>query len=447
MSDGSSGTYSFSGVIEQLIILFSLILLNAFFSMSEIAVITLNDKKIKKMAENGDKGAKKLVKFMENSGKFLATIQVGVTISGFLTSAIASQSFSGMLADALSFLPLSASTGYAISTVIITIILSYFSLVLGELVPKKIAMQHAEKIAFSVAGILQAVGTAFNPFIRLLSSSTNIVIRILGFDPDANEDTLTEEEILMMVDAGKEKGFIEDSAKDMIENVFDFDNKTANEIMTHRIDIAAVEDNQTIRDAVELAITKGYSRIPVFNEDLDNIIGVVYVKDLLKYICEELPEKTKIVDIMRPIAFIPESKRCNELFSEMTANKTQIAIVIDEYGGTEGLITMEDLVESIVGNIQDEYDNEEEEITKISDNTFTVDGSAAIDEVSELVGISLPKGDYDTIAGMIVDKLGRIPEKDDHSSVIVENVKFTIQKVEDRRITKISVVKDAEPKE
>lgn len=435
---------NFSATFVELLVLFILILVNAFFAMSEIALITLNDNKIKHMAENGNKRAAKIAKLIENSSNFLATIQVGVTLSGFLTSAVASQSFAYGLAEALSFLPFSPSIINGASTFIVTLILSYFSLVLGELVPKKIAMQKAEEISFKVVGILRSTAIIFSPFIKFLSASTNLVVRILGFDPNASEETVTEEEIMMMVDVGKEKGVIEDSAKHMIANIFDFDNTTVTEVMTHRTDMCALEDNQTVADAVEVATKYGYSRIPIFKEDLDDVVGIVYVKDLLKYVCTEIPKDVKLTDIMRPATFVPESKKCDELFAEMTSSKTQIAIIVDEYGGTEGIVTIEDLVESIVGNIQDEYDNEEEEFLKESDSSFTVDGLSAIDEVSELIGMRIPDGDYDTIAGMMVENLGRIPSENEHPSVSIGEFTFTVKSVSDRRISKISIKRNTD---
>lgn len=430
-------------IIWQLLLLLILILCNAFFAMSEIAIITLNDNKIRRMVEDGHKGAAKVLKLTKNSSKFLSTIQIGVTLSGFLTSASAAQSFAGMLANALSFIPAPRPVVESIATVLITLILSYFSLVLGELAPKKIAMQRAEEISFKVVGVLQGIAVAFSPFIRFLSASTNLVVRLLGFDPNADEEQVTEEEILLMVDAGEEKGVIEGSAKDMIANIFEFDDTTVNEIMTHRMDMAAVEDSDPVSEAVNLAITKGYSRIPVYEDDIDNIVGIVYVKDLLKYVCAEVPAEIKLSDLMRTPIFVPETKRCSELFAEMTASKTQIAIIVDEYGGTEGLITMEDLVEAIVGNIQDEYDQEEEEITQVNDNTFTVDGSTAIDEISDLLGLDLPEGDYDTIAGLMVERLGHIPSNGEHPSIRVENIRFTVDEVDDRRISRILIVREA----
>lgn len=429
----------------SILLLILLVLVNAFFAASEIAVITLNDNKIKKMAEDGNKKAAKVLKLTSNSSRFLATIQVGVTLSGFLTSASASQSFAGKLAGALSFLPLSQNIIYGVSTVFITILLSYFSLVFGELVPKKIAMQRAEELSFKFIGILNGTSAVFRPFITFLTFSTNVVLKMLGFDPNSSEETVTEEEILMMVDAGEEKGVIGENAKDMISNIFDFSDITVNEIMTHRTEMVAVEDTARVEDVVNLSIENGYSRIPVYNEDLDNILGIIYVKDLLKYVGSQFSEEIKLTDLMRSAYYVPESKRCSSLFTEMTERRTQIAIIVDEYGGTEGLVTMEDLLESIVGNIQDEYDHEEEEIHKVSENKFTVDGATNIDEISDLVGIDLPEGDYDTIAGLVVEKLGRIPNPDEHPGITVQNLTLTVESVEDRRIAKILIERHPDP--
>ena len=431
----------------SILLLFVLILVNAFFAASEIAVITLNDNKIKKMAEDGDKRAAKVLKLTENSSRFLSTIQIGVTLAGFLTSASAAQSFSDRLAGLLTFLPFSPSMIHGISTFLITLILSYFSLVLGELVPKKIAMQRAEPLAFKFVGVLIATSKIFNIFISLLTVSTNFVLKILGFDPNSSEETVTEEEILMMVDAGEEKGVIGGSAKDMIENIFDFTDSTVDEIMTHRTEVSAVEDTSTIQDVVNLAIADGYSRMPVFHEDLDTILGIIYVKDLLKYVGSEINGDVKITDIMRPAYFVPETKRCTELFKEMTDHRVQIAVIVDEYGGTSGIITLEDLLESIVGNIQDEFDHEEEEIQRVSDNTFTVDGSTSIDEISDLVGVTLPEGDYDTIAGLVMEMLGRIPKPGEHPCIHIANLSITVQKVEENRIAKLLIVKELPPPE
>ena len=305
------------GIIIKIVLLFVLILVNAFFSMSEIAIISLNDNKMEKMAEEGHKKAKKIVKLTSNSSRFLSTIQIGVTLAGFLTSASASQTFADMLANALAGSAvekvLDSSVISGISVVVITLIMSYFSLVFGELVPKKIGMQKPEAISFRVVGILLFISKVCSPVVKVLSFSTNAVVRLFGFNPHADEETVTEEEIRMMVDVGGEKGVIEDVQKEMINNIFEFDDLDAGDIMTHRTDMTAVELNDPIMDAVNLSIEHGYSRIPVFDDDPDNIVGIVYIKDLLKYVGKDMPEKT-LKDVMRTPMFVPESKICGDLF-------------------------------------------------------------------------------------------------------------------------------------
>ena len=430
-----------SNIILQIILLLVLILVNAFFSMSEIAIISLNNNKIKKMAQNGHKSAIKILNITKNSSNFLATIQVGVTLSGFLTSASASTIFADKVARFLSFfLPISKSILEGFATILITVVLSYFSLVFGELVPKKIAMQNAEKISFGVAGIVATVEKIFSPFIRFLSASTNFILKLFRVNQDFKNETITEEEILMMLDVGSEKGVIDSKTKSTIENLFDFDDKSASEIMTHRTEIIAIEDTKTILNVIKLAISSGYSRIPVYHEDIDNIVGIVYVKDLFKYLVDESNiSNISVAEVMRHALYIPETKKCSELFRELTELKTQIAIIVDEYGGTEGLITIEDLIESILGSIQDEYDKEQNGITKINKNKFTVDGSTSIDIVSDLVGFSLPKGNYDTLSGLILEHLGRIPTLGEHPTITIKNVIFTVEEIVDRKISKISV--------
>lgn len=428
-------------LLWQILIIFILILINAFFALAEISIITLNDNKIKKMAKNGHKGAIKILDLTKNSSKFLATIQVGVTLSGFLTSASASSLFAEKISSNLSFLPIPKNIIEITSMILITIILSYFSLVIGELVPKKIAMQNAEKISFKIVGIIKAIEVIFSPFIKLLSSSTNFILRLMGFDPNKIKDTVTEEEILMMVDVGEEKGVIEGSAKNMIKNIFEFDDKIVNEIMTHRTNMITIEDNKTVKEAIHISLSFGCSRIPVFHEDPDDIIGIVYVKDLFKYIDSEDLYSIKVTDIMRLALYVPETKRCSELFSEMVESKTQIAIIVDEYGGTEGLITMEDLIESIVGNIQDEYDNENEEIHKIGNSSFKINGNTPLNEISELLDIKFPDGGYDTLAGFLVKQLGKIPHSKEHPSIKFKGYQFTVDNVKNRRIVNVLVRK------
>lgn len=430
-------------ILLKILLLFVLILVNAFFAMSEIAIISLNDTKIERLAEEGDKKAKQIMKLTENSSNFLSMIQIGVTLAGFLTSAAAADSFTPIITQAiLSRIPSASAYESVINTValvLITIIISYFSLVLGELVPKKIAMQKTEAISYKIVGFLLVFMKITKPVVRILSFSTNTIVRLFGIDPSADEEKVTEEEILMMVDVGEEKGVIENTQAEMINNIFELDDIDAGDIMTHRVDMTAVEADEPIREVLRVAIEDGYSRIPVFDDDPDNIVGMVYVKDLLEYVGKEMPEDKSIREVMREASFVPETKKCGELFTEMSEKHIQMAIVVDEYGGTAGLVTIEDIIESIVGNIQDEYDDEDEEIAKINDTTFTVEGNTDIDEVDELVGAELPQEDYDTVAGFIISQLGYLPKDGDMDTVEFENLKFTVLSVEDRRIAKVRI--------
>ena len=430
-------------IILKIVTLFALIFVNAFFSMSEMAIVTLNDNKIDKMASEGNKKAKQIQKLTENTSSFLSTIQIGVTLAGFLTSATAAQSFAEMLANAIgktsivNVIPVGVISGF--STVVITLIMSYFSLVLGELVPKKIAMNKPEKMAFMAAPILVFVAKVTRPVVKFLALSTNGVLRLIGIDPHADEEVVTEEEIRMMVDVGGEKGVIEDTQIEMINNIFEFDDIDVADIMTHRTDMVCIDDDEPLSEAVKLSIENGFSRIPVYEEDPDDIVGIVYIKDFLKYVGTNLPKTKTVKDMMRPAYYVPETKRCGELFTEMTEKRVQMAVVIDEYGGTAGIVTLEDLLESIVGNIQDEYDQEDEEISIINDTVFEVDGITDIEEVEEHIGKTFPDGDYDTIGGYIISVLGFLPQDGEMNEVTFENVKFTVLNVEERRIGKVKV--------
>ncbi len=430
-------------IIIKIVTLFALIFVNAFFSMSEMAIVTLNDNKIDKMASEGNKKAKQIQKLTENTSSFLSTIQIGVTLAGFLTSATAAQSFAEMLTSAIAkttiveIVPKGVISG--ISTVLITLVMSYFSLVLGELVPKKVAMNKPEKMAFMAAPILTFVAKVTKPIVKFLALSTNGVLRVIGIDPHADEEVVTEEEIRMMVDVGGEKGVIEDVQIEMINNIFEFDDIDVADIMTHRTDMICIDDDEPLSEAVKLSIENGFSRIPVYEEDPDDIIGIVYIKDFLKYVGTSLPKTKTVRDMMRPAYYVPETKRCGELFTEMTEKRVQMAVVIDEYGGTAGIVTLEDLLESIVGNIQDEYDHEDEEISIINDTVFEVDGITDIEEVEEHIGKTFPDGDYDTIGGYIISVLGFLPEDGQMNEVQFQNVKFTVLNVEERRIGKVKV--------
>ncbi|MDR0531145.1 MAG: hemolysin family protein [Oscillospiraceae bacterium] len=430
-----------ANLLLEALLLFALILVNAFFAMSEIALISLNDTKMERLAAEGNKRAKRIVKLTANSSRFLSMIQIGVTLAGFLASAAAAQNFGAPLLRAMEKRTppgWHGVLGVAV-TFFVTLVISYLSMVLGELVPKRLAMRYPEKISMRFAGLLGACAAGLRPLVWVVSASANAVLRLLGIDPNADEEALTEEEIRMLVDAGGEKGVIEEAQQEMINNIFEFDDINVGDIMTHRTEIIGVEADEPLQRVVELSIEEGCSRIPVYQDDLDNIIGVVYIKDLLKYIGTALPGGQSLRGVMREAQFVPETKRCGALFTEMTAKRIQIAIVVDEYGGTAGLVTLEDVLESIVGSIQDEYDDEEEEISKIDERTFLLDGATNIEEVGELTGVELPEGDYETVAGFVISQLDFLPQEGEYPVAEYENLRFTVEEVEERRISAIKV--------
>lgn len=428
-------------MISQLIFLFILILLNAYFAATEIAFISLNDAKIEKQAKDGNKKAKQIQKMLKNPSKFLATIQIGITLAGFLSSAFASDAFAGMLAPVLNeWMPfISIATWQNISIVIITIILSFFTLVFGELVPKRLAMKYYEKISFATIGVIKGISVVTAPFVKLLTWSTNLVSKIFGVG-EQEEEIVTEEEIKMMVNQGEEKGSIEENEKELINNVFELNDIIASEIMTYRTDIYAIEMNEDIYGILDEIDEYKYSRIPVYEETIDDIKGILFLKDILKLVSTR--KEFKIADIMREAYFVPESKPIDEIFEELQANKMQMAIVVDEYGGTAGLLTMEDILEELVGNIFDEYDDVEVEYKRLDDNTYLIDGSVSLYEMKKILDIELPEGDYETLSGYLIEKLGRLPEEDEHPVIEDEHLTYKIEEYEDRRIKWVKVCKN-----
>ena len=425
-------------MLTQILVLVILIGLNAFFAASEIAFISLNDNKIEKQAKEGNKKAKQIQKMLESPSKFLATIQIGITLAGFLSSAFASDTFAGMLAPNLNnLIPIGIEAWENISIIIITIILSFFTLVFGELVPKRLAMKNYEKIAFGTIGIIRAIAIVTAPFVKFLTLTTNAISKLFGVGENEQE-IVTEEEIKMMVDQGEENGTIEEEEKELINNVFEFNDITVSEIMTHRTDIFAVDVNMSGEEVLQKIIEDDckHSRIPVYEETIDEIIGILYVKDLIKNVNKK---SFKIKNIMKEAYFVSQSKLINELFRELQKNKKQIAIILDEYGGTAGLITMEDILEEIVGDIYDEYDDIEEEYEKIDDNTYILSGSMPIYDVNKLMGVEIPEGDYDTLSGYLQEELGRIPEEEENPIIETKDLIFKIEEYEDRRILKVKV--------
>ena len=427
-------------MITQIVILVVLILLNAYFAASEIAFISLNDTKIEKQAKEGNKKARQIQKMLKNPSEFLATIQIGITLAGFLSSAFASDVFADILAPALYkiFPMISIQVFKGISIVLITIILSFFTLVFGELVPKRLAMKYYEKIAFSSIGVIRFLSIITLPFVKVLSAVTNFISKLFGISEN-EEEVVTEEEIKMMIDEGEEKGTIQQEEKEMIHNIFEFNDITVSEVMTHRTDVYAIEIDSDINDIIKELDDYKYSRIPVYEETIDNIKGVLFVKDLLKYLHGK--KAIKIKNIMREAYFVSENKPINELFKNLQKNKMQMAIVVDEYGGTAGIVTMEDLLEEIVGNIFDEYDDFENDYTKIDDNTFLINGSVSINDLKKILKIDLPEGDYETLSGYLINLLGRLPKDNETPIIETKQVNYKIEKSEDKRIVLVKACK------
>ncbi len=429
-------------MLAQIVVLVILILLNSFFAASEIAFISLNDTKIEKQAKKGDKKAIQIEKMLKTPSKFLATIQIGITLAGFLSSAFASDAFAEKLAPILyNIVPfISLGIWKSISIIIITIILSFFMLVLGELVPKRLAMKHYEKIAFGTIGIIRIISIITLPFVKLLTFVTNSISKLFGVGEN-DEETVTEEEIKMMVDEGEEKGTIREDEKELINNVFEFNDITVSEVMRHRKDIFALDINISNEELLQELSKEEYrySRIPIYDETIDEIKGILYVKDVLK----NINKKTfKVKNVIKSAYFVSQNRLINEVFKELQKNKVQIAIIVDEYGGTAGLVTMEDILEELVGDIYDEYDKEEKEFEKIDSNTYLLAGNMTIYDVNKLLEAEIPEGEYDTLSGFLQEELGRIPEEKEKPIIETEKITYRIEKYKDKRILKVKACKN-----
>lgn len=429
-------------MLSQLVILVILIFINAFFAASEIAFISLNDAKIEKQAKEGNKKAKQIEGMLKSPSKFLATIQIGITLAGFLSSAFASDAFAEMLAPALyNLMPFFSLTVWNnISIIVITIILSFFTLVFGELVPKRLAMKYYEKISFGTIGIIRAIFILTSPFVKFLTFVTNGISKLFGV-AESEEEQVTEEEIKMMVDQGEESGNIKEEEKELINNVFEFNDITVSEIMRHRKDIFAVDINISNEELMEELSKEEfrYSRIPVYDETIDEVKGILYVKDVLKNINKK---NFKVKNLVKEAYFVSQNRLINEVFKELQRNKTQIAIIVDEYGGTAGLITMEDILEELVGDIYDEYDKVEKEYEQIDDNTYLLSGSLPIYDVNKLLNAEIPEGDYDTLSGYLQEEMGRIPKDEENPIIETDKVTYKIEEYEDKRIIKVKACKN-----
>ncbi len=432
----------------QLLIQLLLILVNAFFAATEIAVISLNDNKVRKQAEDGDKKAAVMLKLAESPNDFLSTIQVCITLSGFLASAFAADHFASRLSQALwnaGFTVFSLVTLNTLCLIVITLILSYFTLVLGELTPKRIAMKNPDKVARFSCNVIVAVQKFFKPIVWLLSKSTNAMLRLFRINPNDMDEKVTEEEIRMMVDIGGESGTIQQDERTMIENIFEFNNTTAESVMVHRMDVVTIQVEETFEEILDTIRESGLSRFPVYDEDVDDIVGVLNTRDFLLNAQSKEPKTLR--ELLRPAYLVPETVQADALFRDMQTRKVHMAIVVDEYGGMSGIVTMEDLLEEIVGNIYDEFDPaEESEIVQLGDNLWRCDGAVDLETLADTLDIELPLDEeYDTLGGMVYSCFTTIPEDGSKPEVDVHGLHVQVEEISEHRIESALVSKILPP--
>lgn len=423
-----------------------LIALNAFFACAEIAVISMNDAKLAHMAAEGDKRAMRLARLTSEPARFLATIQVAITLSGFLGSAFAAENFSGVLVDwvvSLGVTNISVDVLDSIAVVLITILLSFFTLVFGELVPKQVAMRKAESLALGMSGTISAIATLFKPLVSLLTVSTNGCLRLLGIDPNAKDDEVSEEEIRMMVDVGSEKGTIDDAEREFIQNVFEFDDISAGELVTHRTEVImldAADDMETWKETIH---NSRHASFPIFEENADNIIGVLKAKEYFRL--EDKSRDSVMKNAVRDPYFVPSTIKADRLFRNMKKGRRTMAIVLDEYGGMMGVITVKDLIEQLVGDYY-AYDDVEDNpnIKSIGENTWKIHGSALLEDVSGKLGVTLYCEDFDTFNGLIFHTLSKVPADGDKFTVEIKNLTVKVVKVQNHMVEVAIVTKKEE---
>lgn len=419
-----------------------LIALNAFFACAEIAVISMNDAKLSRMAADGDKRAIRLARLTSEPARFLATIQVAITLSGFMGSAFAAENFSGVLVDWVVSLGVTISPEIldSIAVILITVILSFFTLIFGELVPKQVAMRKAESLALGMSGIISAIATAFKPLVSLLTISTNGVLRLLRIDPNAKDDEVSEEEIRMMVDVGSEKGTIDDAEREFIQNVFEFDDISAGELVTHRTEVIMLDLADDMEVWKEIIHNSRHASYPIFEENADNIIGVLKAKEYFRL--ENKSRDSVMKHAVRDPYFVPATIKADRLFRNMKKNKRTMAVVLDEYGGMMGVITIKDLIEQLVGDYY-AYDDIDEDanIKSIGENTWKIHGSAMLEDVSEKLGVTLYCEDFDTFNGLIFHTLGRVPADGDKFTLEIKNLTVKVTKVQNHMVEVAIVTK------
>lgn len=430
-------------ILLQILLQIILIALNAIFACAEIAVISINDNKLDKMAHNGDKRAKRLKKLTNEPAKFLATIQVAITLSGFLGSAFAAENFSDKLVNWVVSLGVNVDvkTLDTIALIVITLILSYFTLVFGELVPKRLAMKKAEQLALLMSSLISFISKIFAPIVFILTASTNVILKLFGIDPNAEDDEVSEEEIRMMVDVGSQKGVIDVEEKEIIQNVFEFDNITVDEFSTHRTDISLLWLDESVEEWENIINNTRHSIYPICNETVDKVVGLLKVKDF--FATKDKSKENILNTVVKPAYFVPETIYADVLFKQMKQTRNHFAIVLDEYGGTSGIVTMNDLLEQLVGDLEDEVITEDEpSITALDEYTWMINGSIELDEVFKTINQPIPSDKYETFGGFVFNHYGSIPDDGNEFEITINNIHIKVLKISEHKIQKaiISIV-------
>lgn len=430
-------------MLGSILLIILLIIINGIFAASEAALVAVNRNRLNDDIEKGNKKAIKVATFVDNPANFLLTIQIGITFIGFINAIIVSDAFSESIVNYfLTIIPLfDASIMKPIVNVLLTLMLTYVQVVLGELVPKRVAMRYPRKVSYAFIGLNSFLSKFMRPLVWLLTNSANFIIKIFGIRIEADSESYSEEEILMMVSAGQKRGDIDEVEGEMIQNIFEFDDTSVDEIMTHRTEIIAIDIKSTKDTVISIVSKERYTRYPVYDGTIDNIVGTLHSKDLLKYLDSENKTRFSLKKLIRKAYYVPDSKIVSELFYEMKQTKRHIAIVIDEYGGTAGIVTMEDIIEQIVGNIFDEYDDADEEIEQIKADEYEIDGLTSLEDVEDELNIDLPDEEYDTLSGFIIGQIGRFPHKGENTEIFYNNYSFKVMSVDDKVISKVKVTK------
>ncbi len=421
-----------------------LIALNAVFACAEIAVISINEQKIAKLASQGNKKAQRLAALTSRPARFLATIQVAITLSGFLGSAFAADNFSGTLADWLFDLgiPLSRATLATVSLILITLILSYFTLVFGELVPKRLAMKKAESLALAMSGLISAISTLFAPVVWFLSLSTNTILRLLRIDPNEEDDPVSEEEILLMVDAGSKKGAIDQEEQEFIQNVFKFDDMTAEEIAIHRTEVTLLWMEESMEEWNRIIYENRFSLYPVCEDSKDHIIGILHTKDYFR-----LADKSReqvLASAVRPAYFVPENVKADVLFRNMKKGRHSMAVVLDEYGGMIGIVTLKDLVEQLVGDLEPEEADKKTlspKIIRLDSNLWKICGNVELESLEKAIGVTLNREMYDTFTGLVFNTLGQVPDDGQEIDLEASDLLIHVSRIHNHQIEEATIQK------